>query len=187
MLGQAGQESIAAELAPEISPTFELEGQSVEWNFLKGVRDIYVGQTIAASALNVGKWRFRNPTGSGVIACFTYVALLPTTAATGALAIRINTLTADLPTAQPTTVPDTRWGPLTTGRSAIVATFTNTSPTIPAGQTIAQSRFASIEWRYEQEIVLLPGSGLDVGGDTINTAMTGSFVWHERPFPVLER
>ena len=187
MLGQAGQDVVAAELAPEISPTFELEGMSVQWNFLKGVRDVYVGQTIAAVALNVGKWRFRNPADSGMAAVFSLIRLVPASGA-AALAIRVNSQTTDFATSQPTTVPDTRWGPLTTGRSAIVATFTNAVTAIPAGQTVAQSREpTSIAWQYDQEIFIPPGVTMDVGTDTANIQMTASFKWSERPFPVLER
>ena len=186
MAGMAGTTIVSAELSPEISPTFELEGRSVEWNFLKGVRDVYVGQRIAASALNTGFWRFRNPIGSGVAACFELIELSPET--TGGLSLAVNQLTVDLATAQPTAVPDSRWGPLTTGRSALVASFQNTTPGGVAGQSVARAQArADVAWRYNEEIFLPPGVVLDAGAAAINIAISGTFKWHERPFPVLER
>jgi len=187
MLGMAGVTSVAAELAPEVSPTIELEGQSVEWNFLKAVRDVYVGQTIAGSALNISKWRFRNPVDSGVVAVMEYVELVPT-GGTAVLALNVSQVTVDLDTVQPTAVPDSRWGPLTTGRSALVVTFQNSDPTVPGGQAVATSRaLDSVAWQYPREILLLPGVALDAGSQSINRQVHGTFKWRERHIPVLER
>ena len=187
MAGMAGQEVVSGELAPEISPTFELEGQSVEWNFLKGVRDVYVAQTIPNLAGNSSKWRFRNPADSGVLAVFEYIEIMPENAP-AKVSIVVSEIFVDFTIVQPVAVPDIRWGALTTGRSALVVTFDNTVPVGPAGQGIAQSGPDTRQaFRYDNEILVLPGVTLDAGTATANIQLVGSFKWRERPMPILER
>jgi len=187
MFGMAGTTLVSGELSPEVSPIVILESESVQWNFLKGVRDVYVGHTVAAAVGFTSKMRLRNPANSGVAGVLEFTEMTPNGLAV-TMTVAANEQTVDFPTAVAPSVPDNRWGPLTTGRSTLVVTSTNAQATGPAGEVIGRGlTLSGVPWLYQKAIFVAPGVAIDLGIFATNLEMLFSFKWSERSFPVLEQ
>ena len=183
--GMKGQESVAAELSPEVSPIVILEDASDEWNYLKGVRDCGFGDIVAAIAGFTSKWRMRNPAASGIIAVVEFIEIV--TNATSAKRITINNQTVDFPTPVQGAVLDARWGIVGVAEPAVIVTASNAQATGPAGTSIGESRaLSNAPWTYAQEIVLVPGAVLDFGTADQDEDARATVRWRERAFPALE-
>lgn len=187
MLGQKGQEVIAGELSPEVSPTIQLEGMSPEWDFLKQVRDCRMVGVLGASALNTGVFRIRNPAGSGVIALIKAVGV-ETRGAAILMTVTSGAQTADLGTAVNMVVPDGRWNATGTTDTALVGSTNNAADAVaPAGDVLYATRGNANEPRvYPHPWVLMPGFASDFGLAEINAAVNVFAVWTERQLPALE-
>lgn len=69
----AGQSSPAPALAPEIFPTFEVEGEKPEHAYLKGDRLLGAQATAAAVAAQTSRFTLWNPPSSGIICVLEFV------------------------------------------------------------------------------------------------------------------
>lgn len=186
-LGMKGQEIVAAELSSEVSPTIQLEGDAAEWRFLKSVRDAGSAARLAAAATFFGRFRLRNPPGSGVIAQVDYLEIEGSAAANYEMAR--GTETTDLAVGLiDTMVFDQRWQ--TSGlpsAAALLFSTTNLDTTLPEGRTFVRApRIARTPLYLRSQIVLPPGASLDWGCILVNLEVQTSFAWHERQLPRLE-
>jgi len=186
-LGMKGQETVAGELSPEISPTFQLEGPSAEWDFLKAVRG---GRCTAQLTPQVGfnsRFRLRNPQNSGVIAVVTLVGM--TVANPSNVGIARGQIFAELSGAEVTVVPDLRWGAIGTTTTALIFSSDNLTAAGPGGDLFVSARIASAApFKNTEEVVLIPGTNLDWGTLSLitNIGMFGWAAWRERQLPALE-
>jgi len=191
MMGMAGTEIVSGEMSPEISPTIELEGQSPEWDFLKGKRNCFGGADLGAGGVTfIGKYRLRNPADSGVVAVVKRIELASTAGGVGTTGLRINvnSQTVNLDTAVVPLVPDTRWGALAIQATALILTTSIVQTTGPAGSLLATSiTIAGTRWVVTEPFVLVPGTNVDFGASSDNLPLAGWVAWTERAFPVLEQ
>lgn len=187
MLGQKGQELVAAELSPEISPTIELEGRSAEWDFLKGVRGISAVLEITAVVAMTSICRVRNPAASGVLGVITMVE--ETIQITPAAAVLTRgTEVVDLAVPISTVVLDERWEATGLISSALQFSTNDAGDAIQAaGPSIGIFRPAvDTPWKYTNEIVLPPGTHCDWGPTPTNRTIRTTVTWRERAVARLE-
>jgi len=187
-LGMKGQQTVAADLSPEVSPTIQLEGsEDQEWDFLKGVRQCSWAEQVAANAGAAGQGQLRNPPGSGVLATLTRIEM-------GCLAVQqfrivFNRSTADLANTALTVARDGRWQPTAISQqSALIATFQNAVGSVPTGAGVIYftPRAVNSPAIYQTQVILPPGSNLHFGGSDANLIMYFSVEWRERQIPALE-
>jgi len=186
MLGQKGQEIVAAELSPEVSPTIQLEGPAPEWDFLKGVRDCRMLVVFPAAAGFVATARLRNPAASGVIATILHVHMAILTQAN--VSLRLGALGTDLANVSNTVVPDTRWSSAGATDSALRGSDNGAADAIgPAGDAVLQEAIpAAGRIDYPHPWVMMPGASLDIGCTNANVAFQAWILWTERALPALE-
>ncbi len=187
MLGQKGQEMVAPELSPEVSPTIQLEGTTPEWDFLKSVRRCGVGTRLAAAVGFTSVFRIRNPLTSGIIAT---VDLIETSYSTAGLLFNMGLLEIDasLPLPSSSLVMDQRWGSLGAGnQTALIMSADNTTAVFTAGRVFVRSRTeVNSPLRYKQGVVLPPGFAIVWGSTTLNIDVSTFVSWRERGVPLLE-
>lgn len=184
MFGMAGQESVAEHLSPEVSPTIQIEGESAEWDFLKGVRGCFGSSSVAGAAGFTSKWRLRNPAASGVIAVVRYMSASPNGTTTFVVARAQPTV--DLPVPVITVPPDLRWGGGVLNTSLILSSD-NTAVGGPIGDQLAQTRIlANGEFIFPLEVPLLPGASFEFGTTTVNITTKAWVHWVERRLPPME-
>lgn len=183
-----GQQTVAAELSPEISPTIQLESSAdIEWDFLKSVKRLGCSERIAANVAGGGQMRFRNPAGSGVLAVFDELRVH----SNGAVRMTIQVIEtgADLLNSALTVAMDTRWEQAAFAQqSAVLATFQNTT-TIGVGTGTIYTNVFHLERTdniFNRQIVLAPGFAVGIGSVTSNQLFAGTAYWHERQLPALE-
>jgi len=189
MLGQKGQEIVAGELSPEISPIFQLEAAfpDLEWYYLKGVKAIGFAQQIPLNVGFGGHARITNPVASGVIATISRVAITCTGAIEWVVNIQ-NSVTLLATNALPA-ARDGRW-PRTASltQSALLATVTSASGVVPTGAgTLHRAHLLPTSLGvYREQVVLPPGFSLDFGSLTGNLTVNLMAEWSERPVTPLE-
>ena len=188
-LGQKGQELVASELSPEISPTIQLEAAfpSLEWYYLKGVRAIGVGGDVRPNVAAGGHIRLTNPSDSGVIAIVTRIGLQGNALIEWVVNIQEDTVplaSTGLPAAR-----DGRW-PRTAAinQSALSLTFTAASGAVGTGAGTLHRAvvLAFVFVEYTDQVVLPPGWSLDWGSISVNINVNFSAAWFERPVAALE-
>ena len=187
MLGMKGQTVVAGELSPEISPTFNLENPTAEWDFLKGVRGCVCTDELAAGVGFTSRFRLRNPQDSGVIAEVSLLEMSGTL--NPEFSVARGQIFGELTQALVTVVPDLRWGSVGTTTTALLFSGDNASAAGPAGDLIATTKVINnTVWSYRVPIVLVPGTSLDWGlsaGSTNSRVFTHA-AWKERQLPALE-
>jgi len=184
--GMKGQEVVASELSPEVSPVVILENAGAEWDFLKGVRGCRCSQDEPGVALNTTVFRLRNAQDSGVIAIIDELVMSIGPGAT--VSINRGQIFGDLATGLVTVVPDLRWGAVGATTTALTFSVTTAGLLGPAGDEIAVENRTNRNMRYRQPIVLIPGTSLDWGTVPGETAIPiRTYVsWRERQIPQLE-
>ena len=188
-LGQKGQELVAGELSPEISPVFGLEAAlwSLEWYYLKGVRALSGSDIIGANVLAGGHMRLTNPIGSEVLATVTRVSM--TAKSIVEWAVNLEETGAILKSVGLSTARDGRW-PRTAAlfQSALTISFTASSGAVPTGQGILHrgSAIADTLQSYSEQVVVPPGFALTWGSLTANVGVDLNVDWFERPVAALE-
>jgi len=186
MLGQKGQEEVAGELSPEISPTIQIEGPSAEWDFLKGVRRCGNGTRLAAAAGFSTRFRIRNPSNSGVLGVVDLIATFSQTDGVR-LTAGILPTTVDLPLPSESASMDRRWEVTGANQTALIMSADNTVVTPPGGQIFMRARtITNREVIYNQQIVLPPGVAVEWGIIDFNVGVSTYLAWRERGIPLLE-
>jgi len=179
-MGMKGQEIVAGELSPEISPTWTLEDNAIEWGFLKDVRYCSVG-VYQASGAPISNCRLRNIAGSGVLVVIDEIWVTPE-GNTG-IVLRLG------PTVDQTVLAnvhaagavDSRWG------------FQEPSLQISSGNTAVTGSYAMMReyatgrarTEYNKQIVMVPGTHLDIGTTSAEYCLF-NILWHERALTPLE-
>jgi len=187
MLGQKGQETVAAELSPEVSPVIVIEGMGAEWDFLKSVRGCSLVALTGPAVGATSVFRLRNPADSGVLGVVKFMAGNASVNILQTLAI--GTALADLAVAVNTVTVDRRWNATGTTQSLLLASTNNAADAVgPVGNNIGVfAPLADTEWVYTREIVLVPGTHIDWGITGTNIGIRTYASWIERQFPLLEQ
>lgn len=185
-LGMKGQQDVAADLSPELSPTWQLESDKPEWSYLKEVKELGFSERILANAGGGGRARIRNPGGSGILCVISHLRVSSNAAAI--LTARIGVTGLDLANGGIGVARDTRWRQTAFTQSAMALTFQSTPGTIGAGVgTLFVDQPVVLEpYIYEAVIILAPGFEVDWGSNTVNTNISCTAVWTERQLPPLE-
>lgn len=188
-LGMAGTEMVAAELSPEVSPTWQIESDSADWQFLKAVRLMGSSLSRSAVAAEFNRFHLVNPLTSGMLAVVEQIDY-SSVDLTGDVLIRIdNTALATL-AAVGTSVPrDNRWEfPAPSSGSPLVFSVGNAAAGLSDGFLLHIGQvLASVNFRWENHIVLVPGTSIQFGSGIVNTGTRGSVQWRERRLPFLEQ
>jgi len=184
MLGQKGQEIVAAELSPEVSPIIILEGTGAEWDFLKSVRGCRCQGAVVGQPGFSSRFRLRNPVNSGVIAVIDEVGF------SGAgVKFRMGRaqIFGDHPAPLLTVVPDLRWGSVGATTTTLLFSKDNTSALGIPGDLFMQIGVAADNYfKYTQPTVLVPGTSLEWGTNILDSDIDTYVAWRERALPDLE-
>ncbi len=184
MLGQKGQEFVAGELSPEVSATIQLEGPTIEWWFLKGVRAAGAGFQVTGGVGTENRVRMRNPLGSGAVAVLEIVEVYPV-AASQIIGIVGSEVTDTGIVSSGTR--DGRWGQAgAVGQNVIILSSTNTAGVVGNEVLFRADVLASSPFKYTAGVVILPGQNFDVGLLQFNVNFTCTLAWSERRLPQLE-
>jgi len=170
-------EAPAPQLASDIQPSLVFQAGS-EVRFLEGWDMFGAGDDQAAQAAAIAGFRFRNPVGSNVIMVFQKIFF--SSAAADLVLVDIGQTVADLTNNINQTTIDSRSRPKTTAKctrsgAASPATIGVVLYTLRVGTAPTNLIDDGI-----QEIMLLPGDGLQIRGTTINIGMTLYANWRER-------
>ncbi len=184
-LGMKGAVEVAGELSPEVSPTWQIEGNDIEWQFLKQVRVVSAagGQGRVPAVNFIGQ--LVNPVGSGIIATIQLVSV--SVASPSAIAFRFDDVAAAaLATVEQNGPRDTRWGiPGTSISPLVVSSTTGALPT--AGFLMHSVRVLNdTETRFTVPFVMAPNSTLFFSNTSTNILTVFSLHWHERRLDALE-
>lgn len=181
-----GVELVSAELSPEISPTWTLEDNSAEWQFLKSVRLVGGSGQEGAVAAELGTFRINNPAGSGVLCSVNFLALTPG-GATNVHARIFNVEAAALTDGISTGPLDTRWNFPGTVISPVIFSAQTQVAVISGGVLIWNSTTnTNMLQQITMPIVLAPNSHLDIQAQTVNSSQRIIAHWHERGVSALE-
>lgn len=185
-LNLVGTEEVAGELSPEVSPTWELEGSTAEWEFLKGVRLVGGAGELSAVAGQLATFQIVNPADSGVLGILEIVSA--TQAAGSAFHVRLaQSAEAALATVVQTGPRDTRWRQITTSISALQFTGQTQVAQISVGTLLLDETLNSrVPGQYLHSVVMAPGSTIQWQHQTANTDTRAYAVWKERPLLAVE-
>lgn len=186
LLGMDAQ-SPAVDVAPEIVPVLPIEAIGPEHWWLYGGRLCSGVVEIAAVAAKRSVARLRVPTNSGVIAVVQKVIVAGATGTYVLAGVSYPTTDlAQLPAARGKTIRDTR-----IGNPDIAPAATLTYDQEPAGISPANLLTALLNGTttvFDQwDVVLAPGSAMDVYVGTNNVAINIAMWWRERALPDSER
>ena len=187
-LGMKGQQTVASELSPEISATWQLESDAPEWQVHKGVRLVSAAGKLGGVAAEFPRYLLVNPAGSGMIATVQRITMSVLAASEWTIRLtQIAFLNAALILeAGPR---DPRWfiGTATTV-SPIVLSGENNAASITGGFEVHNSRIqGNLPNDFTVPIVLTPNSTLFWSVNNTNSPTNSSVHWSERPLPVLEQ
>jgi hypothetical protein len=175
------------QIASEFAPTFALFW-GVENRFLEEWQRFATVNVVTGGAGQIAGFRFRNPTGSNIIAVFEKI-VAGATAAAEQPTVEISLTNTDLTTVRALTTSrvDSRGRPQptlihssTTNYAAPLA-FAFLRGLSPAGQSYD---FITDE---NQELTVLPGDSLDIFSNVNAQAFTMSALWRERVLEESER
>jgi hypothetical protein len=178
----------APQIASEIGPTIELEQVSVELRFLTSWDRFGMQIANAATPAVFSTIKFRNPTGSNVIAVFEKISITSTgndqidlqlvaDQTNGATVIAVvagNNL--DLRSARPSSLIASRSDAAAPPQSTIIARAGN----------LANANYDFIA-NPNQEVTVNPGRAIQIVSNTANVQLSGSFFWRERLLEESER
>jgi len=184
-LGMKGQEHVAGELSPEVSPVIIIEGNDAEWQFLQGVRLCVSSLIQGAVAAENSIVRYLNPAGSRIIARFDFVGI--STNAGSNLLAGYGQTQANLATVGATGLRDHRWVSGGTNDTAVVASRGNNVSLNFNSGLFNYEVIPSVFTVYSQPFIVLPGESLELGTSTTNIDLEVSVTWTERQLPSLEQ
>jgi len=192
--GQAGVEDVSSELAPEITPTWQLETNSSEWDYLKSTKRLTC--SVELDAPGNASWMLRNPINSGTIGIVDSVvasASSPNCKVTLAVAYD----STDLAITGFPIVTDGRWVPLNTlplidpSISSLVFTTQKVGAYLNVGSLIGYFQLTNTGLNElineHRTVVLPPGWSLIMSATGSGFYMGGSVSYRERTLPPLEQ
>ncbi len=182
ILGMKGQEFVASELSPEISPAFILEAELPEWQFLRNQKLMGVVYALPAVAAQNSVVHLVNPAGSGVLA--TVVRSIYSAVGDTSYVLGRGAQTANLGTVLPSVARDTRF-PIVNA-SALIASQGNN--VVGAGEAFHSTGVLSLTPdEFTDPVVLTPAHQFEVSSISTNVAIRGAIQWLERRMDVLEQ
>jgi len=186
-LGMKGQELVSAELAPELSPTWQVESAlNQEWDWAKGVNQ-YGGSLHVITGPVGTHFRLGNPSGSGVLVRIESLGFQSST--TGDFTVAVHDATALLASIGIKGRRDTRKIKPAGIINPSVAFFTgqgNVGSVGTVGRIWYQALITNVQILLNTQIMLTEGNCVTFGSDTPGAA-NGVIQWYERPLPPLER
>lgn len=185
MLAMSGVVDVAGELAPEISPTFVLESERPEWEFLKGAKLMSSQISVTKVVGQQSTGRLRNPVGSQILAVITKInwAILTGAANTAGVVLinRVQTI-ADLANIVASVCRDTRYPALNT--SGLIVSQDNVGS---AGDFFYNATsLDNTTHLMDLPFVLTPGFAIDVNAETAEVELRANIHWIERRLGELE-
>lgn len=181
-------EAPAPQLASEITTSLAIhnEGESL---YLEGWETFCYSLTLVSGAGTFNSWRLRNTLGSNVVALFTKVAFCETGAANGGFQLQYGQPGVDLATSQQNIIRslDPRGRPNSSLlASSNVGAQTQIGSNIDARVLLVAT---SVDLLFDNihEIVLPPGSAVQIQATTANESEIATFWWRERPLEESER
>lgn len=185
-LAMKGVEQVTPELSPEISATFTLESDRLDWKYLKGEKILGFGNSRTSIAAAGPTFRIRNPAASGTIVTIDWFEMNVTTAADVAR-ITLIEVGADLLGGVLAPISRDTRNAISASNSAIIVSFaTNVAP---AGSQLWTQNLpvSGMPTHIPLQVVLTPGFAVDFGTVTA-TALTlfGAAQWSERGLSALE-
>jgi hypothetical protein len=177
-------------VAGEVNPVVQLLNPlDADLRWARGEKQ-YGATVDVAAGVNFPQVRLRNPSGSGVVVVVELIIAAP------GVALRcvagMGALTTDLPTlpaAGNYAATDSRAGIVSgtnLNRGAANVTSDNNAPTQQPPNVFNCSVAAGGCFKYERELILAPGSGLDVWVPTAAATFVVSLGWRERSIDALE-
>lgn len=188
MFSMKGQDVVAGELSPEISPTVELGGNGPEWHFLRDDRIQICNIEQAPVVGQPSSWRMVNPATSNIVAVVEGIDWNVTQDTEQDLTLD----TVLTPLAQPSfpIIRDTRWAnlntvPPTVSMSPLV--FSSGGVTV-TGSILWHARLVPTTINHQElNFVLGPGFSLNGGNGNDNLRVVWTIYWRERRLPPIER
>lgn len=162
-------------VAPELFPTIATEVDRPEWGFLKGERFGAKYDSVPAIAAQYGMFQLYLPSNSPNLAVVTLIKSHNANPITISRLVGIGGGLGGW-AGRTTSSRDMRWNG--DGTSAILERTNNAA--LP-------TRFADLSAlrfdgdRYDQPIVITPGTALGIFAQTVNQAILVSLAWYERP------
>ena len=185
-LGMKGVTEVAGELSPEVAPTWQVESDTPEWQFLKGVRLVSSALSLVAVAAQEARFHLVNPANSGVIATVTPI-LLSADGSVRYVVRMVGTALATLTTVGTSVPRDNRWALPAGGASPLILSGEAAAGGINSGFLMDIGIIlGNTQYVFPMPVVLNPGSSIQWGSLTSNTGVQASVHWHERQRPVLE-
>ncbi len=183
-LAMKGVEDVAAELSPEISPTFQLESELPEWEFLKGDKLMAGVSAVAGVAAVQSAVKLVNGIQSGVLCRFTKIQIICSPATI--VLVERNLATANFTTLFPTVARDTRL-PLLNASALIHSGQTGA---VPTGESWWSTHFLSDVSQNvlqpRESFILTPNHQLQITTNENNTSLRVTWFWIERRIDALE-
>lgn len=186
-LGMKGQEVVSAELSPEISPVWQIESDTAEWQFLKQVRLVSAAGNLAAVAAQFPRYALINPINSGMIATVFEVGFSAEFDAIWDIRL-IDVELASFANGLEAGPRDTRWNfGLGPSVSPIRFSAENNVASIAGGFRLMRARLlTNTLLKSKQPVVMTPGSSLFWGTISTNITTDSYVAWKERRLPSLE-
>jgi len=184
-LGMKGQETVASELSPEVSPVIIIEDNDAQWQFLQGVRlcssAMLQGTVVAQNNI----FRLRNPAGSGVVGEVNVLSMSGNIAGM-VFNLGYGVTQAELGTAGTTGLRDSRWGTGIDNTTLIASRANNVALNFASSIWITRA-FPDHQWVYPHgRFIILPGESIEWGTASVNLTLVTTVDWTERQLPALE-
>ena len=174
--GSIGPGSRVSESISELFPMVDVERVPGELLLLGGTQVCMGQRNVSALAANFSMVMLRNPGESGSLITITQVRFFSPTAQTIGLGPTLNTF----PVAGTQTIRDTRRGP-----AGIPVGQVLEDRNLVSGVQFYRARADGISDEVMEDVngvaVLAPGTAFSVSTRTVNTGLTVSFLWRERP------
>ncbi len=171
-----GEGAIVTNTLQEVFPVFDLEDPPAELQILGGTRLAFGGSTNAAVAAQAGRFQIFNPANSGHIV--TVTSFYFTGQANGT--VRYGIVNVALATVGTQRFADTR-GVFTALPVGQINQVTSVALAPATGQFRVLSNAPGFFQDRKGIFVLAPGTGLEVGFNTVNIVTHCVFHWRERP------
>lgn len=181
--GQKGVEIVTSELAPEISPTWEVETDSAQWQYLKGVRICAATEALGAGTSVI--YRLRNPSNSGILGQVSHVSWASVTVG-AVFVVYIGSAGDTGLSANIGFMRDTRWlDPTVTSDKTALQFSTSSAAGAPAGRKIFTNQVnGNVMFQVDLPVVLSPGFSMDISSGNDDSRV--NILWSERAVADIE-
>jgi len=186
--GQAGIEDVTSELAPEISPTWQLESDTAEWDYLKSTKRLMCNVDILGHGSGYTSWRLRNPLDSGTMGIVDQFII--GSESSTEFSVQLEYGASDLAVTGFPIVTDSRWVPAPfndASISSLLFTTQRVEAKIITGALLGSFFGIKVQNIFDMPVVLSPGWALTLAFHDVNIRALGNVSYRERTLPPLER